>query len=246
MQSSQSAHKGFPTIVRRNRRALSLVEVLICVSIASMLLTSVAVAFRASFNSYKDSQQRGQMLNSARGFMVRITSDIRMSDSAAPYDLSSTISASENAQFNSQVVPGTPTAGLSSAGGTGVLGIQLLKTHADTWDPLASVANPVLITYWFDSANSQIMMTRKYGAIAPTPVVVCRFVQTFQVYMLPVFIPANPLTKTPSAVILRRASVSITTANKDANGARIISDGGQDLTLALTDAAVPRKTFPGL
>ncbi len=225
---------------------LSLIEVMACVVIGSMLLTSVAVAFRGSFNSYKDGQQRGQMLNSVRGFMARITSDIRMSDSAAPYDITPLISTSENAQFNGQIVPGNPTAGLSGAGGSGVAGIQLLKTHSDSWDPLASVANPVLITYWYDAPNKQILMTRKYGAITPAPQTVCSFVQSLQIYMLPIFIPANPQTQTAAAVILRRAVVSISTANINASGSRILSDGGQDLMLNLTDAAVPRKSFPGL
>ena len=67
---------------RRARRGLSLVEVLLCASIGAMILTAVAIAFRASFNSYKDNQQRGQMLNSVRGCVYSMTEDIRMSDVA--------------------------------------------------------------------------------------------------------------------------------------------------------------------
>src|SRR5271168_3634082 len=102
---------------RRVRRGLSMVEVLICVSIGAMLLTSVALAFRSSFNSYKDSQQRGQMLNCAREFMSHITSDVRMCDSAAPYDPTATVNTTVVNQFNGGQMPGSPTAGFASAGG---------------------------------------------------------------------------------------------------------------------------------
>jgi Tfp pilus assembly protein PilW len=223
--------------LRRSRRGLSMVEVLMCVTIGAMLLTSVAVAFRSSFNSYKDSQQRGQMLNAARGVMYRITSDIRMCDSAAPYDPNATVLATENTQFSSGKVPGSPTPGLSGAGGSGVLGIQLVKTHSDSWDPLASATNPVIISYWLNTATMQIMCTRQYGSVAPTPTPVCSFVQTFQIYMLPVF--------SNSGYVFRRAVVDMSLANKDANGNRILVDGGQDLTLTFSDAAVPRKLWPG-
>ena len=234
---------------RRAPRGLSLVEVLLCVSIGAMLLTAVAVAFRSSFNSYKDSQQRGQMLNSARSFMSRITADIRMSDSAAPYDPTPATTTTENSQFFSGKVPGNVTAGLPSAGGTGVIGIQLVKSHPDTWDPLASPINKILITYWYDSTREQILMTRKMGANpTPVPSVVCNFIQTFQIFMLPFNSPAEPLatpTPWPGGYVLQRAVVDITLANKDASGNRIIVDGGQDLTLTLSDAACPRRQYPG-
>ena len=221
----------------RRRRGLSLVEVMLCAGIGAMLLTSVAVAFRSSFNSYKDSQQRGQMLNAARGFMYRITSDIRMCDSAAPYDPNATTLSTENAEFSSGQVPGSTKAGLPSANGSGTIGIQMVKTHSDSWDPLASATNPVVITYWMDTTKMQVMCTRKYGSVAPTPAPVCSFVQTFQIYMMPVF--------TTSGYVFRRAVVDMSLANKDANGNRILTDGGQDLTLTFSDAAVPRKTYPG-
>jgi hypothetical protein len=234
---------------RRAPRGLGLVEVLMCVSIGAMLLTAVAVAFKSSFNSYKDSQQRGQMLNSARGFMSRITADIRMCDSAAPYDPTPATNTTETSQFLSGQVPGTPTPGLLSAGGTGIIGIQLVKSHPDSWDPLASSTNKVLVTYWYDSTKEQIFMTRKMGSgAAPTPSVVCNFVQTCQFFMLPFNSPAEPLA-TPSpwagGYVLQRAVVDMTLANKDANGNRILTDAGQDLTLTFSDAACPRRQYPG-
>jgi hypothetical protein len=238
--------KSSPPRTIRRRAGLGLVEVMLCMTIGSMLLTAVAVAFKGSFNSYKDSQQRGQMLNGARGFMSRITGDIRMCDSAVPYDPTSATSTSENSQFNAGTMPGSPTSGFSSAGGSGVCGIQMVKTHADSWDPLASPTNPVIITYWLDAANTQVLMTRKYGSVAPTPSQVCNFAQTLQIYMMPIYVQPNSATGWAGGYVMRRAVVDMTLANKNANGARILSDGGQDLLLSFSDAAVPRKTYPGL
>jgi Tfp pilus assembly protein PilW len=238
----------------RLRRGLGLVEVLLCVAIGAMLLTAVAVAFRASFNSYKDSQQRGQMLNSARSLMSRITADIRMSDAVhdathslpAPYDITTSVWTSESNQWLAGNVPGNPTAGLPTAGGSGIQGIQLIKTHADSWDPLASTASPVVITYWFDNTSKQVFMTRQLGAGVPsTPLVVCSFVQTFQIYMEPVYESPNTTVSFNGGFVLQRAVINMTLANKDVNGARILSDGGQDLTLTFSDAATPRRLYPG-
>ena len=238
-QSLSSLHS--PSV--RARRGLSLVEVLLCVSIGAMLLTSVAVAFNASFNSYKDNQQRGQMLNSGRGCMSRITGDIRMSDTALPYDPVSATNTSETAQFNAVTMPGNPTAGLPSAGGSGVMGIELTKSHADSWDPLASAGNPVKIDYWFDANNKQIMTKRTMGGVVSGPYPICNFVQTFQIFMQPYAAPANP--SFAGGVVLQRAVIDMTLANKDVNGARILSDGGQSLTLTFSDAACPRRMYAG-
>ncbi|HUO10618.1 MAG TPA: prepilin-type N-terminal cleavage/methylation domain-containing protein [Phycisphaerae bacterium] len=234
-----------PRAMPRPRRGLGLVEVLLCVAIGSMLLTAVAVAFRASFNSYKDSQQRGQMLNSARGCMSRITGDIRMSDAADVYDTTTATYNNEHSEFNALQVPGNTAAGLPSTGGSGVLGITLWKTHADSWDPLASSTNPVRIDYWFDPIQKQVFMKRTFtssGAVTG-PLVICNFVQTFQIYMLPILAPANPQANPPfsGGIVLKRAVINMTLANKDSNGARILADGGQDLTLTFSDSASPRR-----
>src|SRR5450631_4096648 len=106
-------------------RGLGIAELLVCLSISSVLLTAVAVAFRSSFNSYRDSQARGQMLNSGRGFMSALIADIRMSDAGGPYDPNSTVWNTETTQFNSLSIPGNPTTGLPSAGGSGIIGLQL-------------------------------------------------------------------------------------------------------------------------
>jgi len=215
-------------------------------TISSMLLIAVGTAFRASFNSYKDSQERGQLLNSSRSFMYQIISDIRNSDAAGPYDTVAGTKATENGQYVSLQVPGNPTAGLSGAGGSGITGIQLIKSHADSLDPTASVANPVTITYWFDAANQRVLCTRQTGATTPTPRTVCSFMQSLQIYMQPVYVPANPRTGAGASVALSRAVVTAVLANKDVNGNRLISDGSQYLTLTFCDSATPRKSLSGL
>jgi hypothetical protein len=228
------------------RRGLGLVEVLLCLSISSMLLTAVALAFRASFNSFKDSQQRGQIINSARGGLYQITADIRAADSIAPYDPTASVTTSENTQFASQIVPGNPTGGLPSAGGSGVLGIQILKTHSDSRDPTASIANPIIITYWLNTSSQTVYMTRKAGSATPTPYPIATLVQSLQIYLQPLLEPPNPQTKTSAMVVCRRAVVTMTLANKDADGNRILPEAGQNVVMTFTDSAVPRRTFPGI
>ena len=240
-------HDGYtPRVPRARIRGLSLVEVLLCLAISSMLLTAVGVAFLASFNSYQDAQQRGQMLNAARSGLYQMTADIRAADAVAPYDTTGSVSLNENTLFNSQVVPGNPTPGLPSAGGSGVCGFQILKTHADSRDPSASPANPVTITYWYDPTKQTIFMTRQSGATIPAPYPVCTFVQSMQVYLQPLLLPPNPQTKTSAIIVCRRAVITITLANKDSSGNRILAEANQELTLSFTDSAVPRKGFPGI
>lgn len=232
-----------PAAPHRRARGLSIIELVIFMTISSVLLLAIGTAFVASFNSYKESSERGQLLNSVRSFMYKITTDIRACDAAGPYDPVASTATMESTQFVSLLVPGAPTSGLVAAGGTGVLGIQLVKSHPDSIDPAASAANPVTITYWLDSANERILMTRQTGAISPTPTVVCNYVQSLQIYLQPVYVPANPRTGATAGIALSRAAIWVTLANRDANGKRLIADASQFLTLTLTDSAVPRKNF---
>jgi len=225
------------------RRGLSIVEVLVCLTISSMLLTAMGVTYLGSFNSYRDAQERGGLNANGRTFMRRIIADIRMSDVHGPYDLTSATLTTEQGQFNSQIMPGTPTSGLPSAGGTGINGIQMIKTHADTQDPNASTATPITITYWLDTTHARVMATRQVGAAAATATVVCTGVQNFQVFMQPVYVPANPATGTAGGVALLRAVVKLTLANTDGNGGTAIQGAGRALTITMTDAAMPRKGF---
>ena len=87
-------------------------------------------------------------------------------------------------------------------------------------------------------------MTRKLGSSPTGPaVLMSKFVQGLQIYMLPQYVAPNPQANLSAGVTLRRATVTITLANKDTNGARILADAGQDLSLVITDSAVPRRNF---
>ncbi len=227
------------------RRGLGIAELLVCLVISSMLLTAVAMAYQASFNSFRDSQERGQMLNTGRGFMTEVIQDIRMSDAGGPYDPSASISSTETSQFGNQIVPGNPTSGPSGSGGSGTIGVQLVKYHADSIDPTASASSPVTITYWFDAPNEQILMTRHQGSVT-NQFTVCTCVQSLTFYLQPVLIPANAQTGTAASMALLRGVVSITMANKDSTGKAIISQSSQNLTLTFSDAAMPRRTFGGV
>ncbi len=228
---------------RRRRAGLSLIEVLVCLMISTMLLTAMGVTYVASFNSYRDAQERGGLIAQGRGVMRHMLADIRMSDVHGPYDPASATLSTEQAQFNLQIMPGTPTSGLPGSGGTGVHGIQMIKTHADSQDPNASTANPITITYWLDSAHYQILATRQAGAAAATPTVVCSGVQNFQVFMQPVYVPANPATGAAGGVALLRAVVKLTLVNSNGSGGTVLQGAGRALTITMTDAAMPRKGF---
>jgi len=228
---------------RRRARGLSLVEILLCLGIGSMLLTALGVTFFASFNSYRDGLERGQLLNAGRTFLGTITRDTRMSDSHNAYDSDGTRCGVVQNQFVSGIMPGYPTSGLSAAGGSGVVGLQMVKTHSDTQDPAASVANPVTITYWFDAANQRVLATRQVGLTVGAPQVVCTYVQNFQVYLQPIYLPYDPSTGAPAAWALERAVFVVTLANRNANGQKIVAMAGQKLQLVMTDAAMPRHGF---
>jgi hypothetical protein len=236
-------HPAIPDQPRRHR-GVGIFAVLICVSLSSILITAAAVTFRASYDSINGIQHRGQILNAARNSLHQIAADIRAADSARPHDPTATIAVDELLQFNAQTVPGHPTPGLPSAGGTGVLGIQLVKTQADARDPSATPESPVIIHYWLDTTDQKIYMTRKIGNTTPTPHAVCSLVSSLQIYMQPLIIPANPQSKASPSIVCGRVVVRLSLATHDENGHRILPDSAQNLVLTFTHSAIPRKSLP--
>jgi hypothetical protein len=228
-----------PPTRRRRARGLSLVEVMVCTSLMAMLFLAVGIFFRASLAAYRDHQQRSTMLWGGRRFLQDITAALRVSDDAAPYDPTAAISTSINRQYQAGGMPGYPDAGLSSDGGDGVAGIQILKQHPDRDDPNASPANPVILTYWFDKPNRRVLMKRQQSGTTSDAQVVCTCVQSMAIYM-------QPAPGSAAGRALRRAVVQISLANRDAQGNPILAGGGQDLTLTLADAAWPRRNFAPL
>lgn len=61
------------------RRGVSLIELMIALAITAVLLTAVAAAFDAGFDSYKENQQLADAVQSGRILIHRITSQARNS-----------------------------------------------------------------------------------------------------------------------------------------------------------------------
>ena len=219
---------------RRAPRGLSLVELLLCASIAAMMLTATGVAFRASVQAYRDNTDRNMLLAHGRVAMRQMISEIRQADAHGP--------------INDANVPNAVT--LFAAGQTIENGgIQILKKQPDADDPNIVPGNSgtwVLITWQFDSANKQITRSRSVGGGAMTTDVIAKYVQDLKVRMEPARSPTNVATGNPSFDLLYRAVVTMVLQDVDGTGNRALITGTNFVTERLVDAAVPRKNFSGL
>lgn len=218
----------------QKRRGLALPEVLICLTICSLLLTATAVAFNASVHSYRDNQERNQLLSNGKLALRQMVRDIRIADSHAP--INDTIQANATTLF----AAGTATENS---------GIQLVFSTPSGDFPSVSSSNNatwVYLKYAFNSTNKTIELTKQVGNQTPVTTTVARYVQDFRVRMEPARSTANVYSGNATYDILLRGVVSITLQNVDANGKMINNQGNQDVTIRLTDAAMPRKAFSGL
>ena len=62
----------------------TIVELLLALAIASVLLAAVATAFNASIINYRENEDIFKTINSARGALLRITSQLRTADAVDP------------------------------------------------------------------------------------------------------------------------------------------------------------------
>jgi prepilin-type N-terminal cleavage/methylation domain-containing protein len=62
----------------------TIVELLVALAIASILLAAVATAFNASIINYRENEDIFKAINSARGALLRITSQLRTADAVDP------------------------------------------------------------------------------------------------------------------------------------------------------------------
>jgi prepilin-type N-terminal cleavage/methylation domain-containing protein len=62
----------------------TIVELLLALTIASILLAAVATAFNASIINYQENEDIFKAINSARGALLRITSQLRTADAVEP------------------------------------------------------------------------------------------------------------------------------------------------------------------
>jgi Tfp pilus assembly protein PilW len=220
--------------VEKHRRGLALPEVLVCMTIATMLLTATAVAFNASVHSYRDNQERNQLLSNGRIALRQIVGDIRVADAHAPVNDS-----------------GTPNATALFAAGTATetTGLQMIYNTPSADYPGISTSNTatwVYVKYRLNTTNKTLEVTRQVGTGTAVTTVAARYVQDFKVRMEPTRSAANIYAGNPTYDILLRAVVSFTLQNVDGNGKMLNNQGNQDVTVRLTDAAMPRKAFAGL
>jgi prepilin-type N-terminal cleavage/methylation domain-containing protein len=62
----------------------TIVELLLALAMASILLAAVATAFNASIVNYRENEDIFKAINSARGALLRITSQLRTADAVDP------------------------------------------------------------------------------------------------------------------------------------------------------------------
>jgi hypothetical protein len=221
---------------------MTLIEIMLALAISALLMCACAGAFKAGLDGYRENIARGQMLNMGRDFLADIAQDVRMSDAHIPYDPDPAIRSGEENDFCSGTIPGSPTPGPSGSGGSGTVGISMIKTHPDSRDPSASPGNPVTITYWFDKTNKAIFCNRKVGSAAPTTTTICQGVQDARMYMQSVYVPYDPQTCEAAGWALRRVTFQISLVNQDSEGKPVFL-GNPNVTMDLTNAATPRRTF---
>jgi hypothetical protein len=216
------------------RRGLALIEVLLCSSIAAMMLTATAVAFRASVGVYRDNTDRNILLGHGRTALRQIIHEMRQADVHFP--MNSTSNPNAETLFGSgQVVE--------------VSGIQLLKKHADPDDPnivTGTSSTWVLLKWEYNAANQTITRSRTVNNVQGPAVVIAQYVKEFKVRMEPTRSAANLASGNTSFDLMLRGVVSILMQNADASGTTILKQGHGLVTERLIDAAVPRRNFAGL
>jgi hypothetical protein len=217
-----------------SRRGLALIEVLICASVAAMMLTATAVAFRASVGVYHDSSDRNMLLSQGRIAMRELINEIRQADAHGPVN-DSLVSNATTLFAQGQIIENG--------------GIQMLKTQPDADEPgivAGNAATYVLLTWQYDATTKQLKRTRSLNGVDPVTGVVANYVQGFAVRMEPARSAANITAGNTSFDLLLRAVVTIQLQNVDGTGAAQFKEGSGQVTERLIDAAVPRKNFSGL
>ena len=222
------------TRFRNRRRGLALVEVLICSTIAAMMLTATAIAFRASIGAYRDNTDRNILLSHGRIAMRQLINEIRQADVHGPVNDADVPHA--DTQFAS---------GLTTENG----GIKMTKTQPDADEPNIVAGNSntyVYITWQYDTVNHCITRTRSVGSGGGVVSTIALYVQDFNVRMEPARSAANVASGSVSFDLLLRAVVTMTMRNDDGNGKMLFNQGNGLVTERIIDAAVPRKNFSGL
>jgi len=88
MQNTRYKKRDTPqdTLRWKYETGFTIVELLLALAIASVLLAAVATAFNASIINYRENEDIFKAINSARGALLRITSQLRTGDNVSVSD----------------------------------------------------------------------------------------------------------------------------------------------------------------
>ncbi len=86
MQNTRYKKRDTPqdTLRWKYETGFTIVELLLALAIASILLAAIATAFNASIINYRENEDIFKAINSARGALLRITSQLRTADAVDP------------------------------------------------------------------------------------------------------------------------------------------------------------------
>ena len=76
---------------RRNRRAFTLIEMLLAIALLAALLAAVAAGVHASFHSYAENEDIAAATQSARAILIRLTTEVRTAAAVDSTDTQLTI-----------------------------------------------------------------------------------------------------------------------------------------------------------
>lgn len=208
----------------KDRRGLSLVEVMIALTITAVLMAAVAQAMKASFDAFRINQSQAMLTMRARVVLMRIIDQVRASGEHMPLHITSQYTTS-----------GTPIA--RRADGTG--GDTGIIVTVPQGDGVTSID----FTYFWESASQELKMTRAvYNVTNPlSPVVLStttqsllRGVTDFNVSMWPAKNPRS-LPASTTYDIMTRAAIVMTVVETTPQ------QMGAPTSITVSGSAVPRQ-----
>lgn len=207
------------------RRAMSMVEVLVAVSITVVVMLAVFQALSASFTAFRANQSQAMVTMRARTVMVRLLDHVRATALHQPQD-STLLGTFQNIK---------PT---DSQTYVDDVGIKLAETQSDG-------VSVIYYTYYLDStnaANKRLMMKREGTTITTSTNVLLNGVTAFNVRMWPGM--SDPRNMTTND-ILTKAAITLTAQelNKGlATGYRITGSNATPDSVSVSGSVTPRQS----
>jgi MSHA biogenesis protein MshO len=135
------------TVVSRFQRGFTLVEAIVVIVIMGIMVAAIALFLRWPFQSYMDTQRRGQMSDLADGALRRISRDLR---NALPNSIRVTSAASTCVEFLPTITGGRYRASVSSTGAGDPLDFTVADPSFDMFGTLPaglSLAGDMVVVY---------------------------------------------------------------------------------------------------